>query len=193
MSNVPETTTISVDKKDVELIETTTSVENNNNNNNNEETQSKKKKRKRRQRQSASLSIDNIVSNIKKNKINCCNVFGCRGLTLILLTIAITVFQWIVLIFYTRTPNDPFARLGRPWVWVFLIIALVFTLLFVWIVIRWKAIALGTLKRNHGTSQLNRRSRRNKSVVTHLRDLYRTNIGMNGKYYLWKLYIYMNS
>ena len=86
MSNVPETTTISVDKKDVELIETTTSVENNNNNNNNEETQSKKKKRKRRQRQSASLSIDNIVSDIKKNKINWCNVFGCRGLTLILLT-----------------------------------------------------------------------------------------------------------
>ena len=100
MSNVPETTTVSVDKKDVELIETTTSVENNNNNNN-EETQSKKKKRKRRQRQSASLSIDNIVSNIKKNKINCCNVFGCRGLTLILLAIAITAFQWIVLIFYT--------------------------------------------------------------------------------------------
>ena len=84
MSNVPETTTISVDKKDVELIETTTSVENNNNNNN-EETQSKKKKRKRRQRQSASLSIDNIVSNIKKNKINCCNVFGCRFVPVLLL------------------------------------------------------------------------------------------------------------
>ena len=70
MSNVPETTTISVDKKDVELIETTTSVENDNNN---EETQSKKKKKKRRRRQSASLSTDNIVSDIKKNKINCCN------------------------------------------------------------------------------------------------------------------------
>ena len=72
----------------------------------------------------------NIIKDIKKNKIKCWNVFRCRGLTIILLTILITVFQWVVLVAFTRTPRDPFAKLGRPNVWVFLVIAIIFTLLF---------------------------------------------------------------
>ena len=45
MSNVPETTTISVDKKDVELIETTTTLENN------FEAKQLKEKKKKKERQ----------------------------------------------------------------------------------------------------------------------------------------------
>ena len=60
MSNVSETTTISVDKKDVELIETTTPLKNNN--------ELKELKDTKKTRNSTNISTMNIVKDIKKKQ-----------------------------------------------------------------------------------------------------------------------------
>ena len=69
-------------------------------------------------------------------ELNCCNALGLRGSILLLLTLAVTVFHWTILFLYASTKQGIFTNLGRPYVWLFLLISIVFTILLFWVVLR---------------------------------------------------------
>ena len=94
--------------------------------------------------------------------------------------------SWTILFLYTYTSYGFFANLGRPYVWLFLLISIVFTILLFWVVLRWKRVALVALKMHHG---IKRRRSQNVSGILRLRQAYRDTIGINGKFYLWKLHL----
>jgi hypothetical protein len=103
-----------------------------------------KTKKNQRKLMSPLTIIDEV-----KSRLNFCNVFGMRGFVLLLLIIGISVFQWAVLVGYTRTTFNLFTNIERPFVWVFLVMAIIFTLLSLWIFIRWKYIALAIVTLHH--------------------------------------------
>eukprot|EP00943_MAST-04B_sp_MAST-4B-sp1_P009754 g9754.t1 len=143
----------------------------------------KKKNRRKRGVKSPEAIVDEV-----RRKLNFCNVFGVRGFVSLLLVIGIAGFQWAVLVIYSRSLFSPFTNMGRPFVWIFLVMAIIFTLLALWIFSRWKYIAVATLKLYHGQKRFN--TRKSTNLAIQLRDMYRDTIGINGKYYLWKLYLY---
>ena len=55
-----------------------------------------------------------------------------------------------------------------------------------WQKICWKRCMIKWIKRNYGT----RHKRRQHNLVSNFRLMYRKNIGLNGRYYLWKLFLY---
>ena len=78
--------------------------------------------------------------------INFWGAFRCRGLALISLVLLVAVFQWIVFFSYSSTIISLFKRIDREFVWIFLVIAILFTLLLGWIAMVWKNVALDILK-----------------------------------------------
>ena len=95
----------------------------------------KKKNRRKRGVKSPEAIVDEV-----RRKLNFCNVFGVRGFASLLLVIGIAGFQWAVLVGYSRSLSSPFTKMGRPFVWIFLVMAIIFTLLALWIFIFWKNI-----------------------------------------------------
>ena len=144
-------------------------------------------KEKKRKKKATLMSPQAMIIEIT-NQLNVCTVFGVRGFVLLLLVIGIAGFQWAVLVIYSRSLFSPFTNMGRPFVWIFLVMAIIFTLLALWIFSRWKYIAVATLKLYHGQKRFN--TRKSTNLAIQLRDMYRDTIGINGKYYLWKLYLY---
>ena len=71
-------------------------------------------------------------------RINFWDAFRCRGLALISLVLVVAVFQWIVVLSYTSTIVGLFSKIQRELIWVFLVIAILFTLLLGWIAMVWK-------------------------------------------------------
>ena len=124
-------------------------------------------------------------------RINFWDAFRCRGLALISLVLVVAVFQWIVVLSYTSTIVGLFSKIQRELIWVFLVIAILFTLLLGWIAMVWKRVALNALKFAGSRDQ----STKNKEInalekkQTFVERL-RNNFGINGKYYLWRLYLY---
>ena len=76
--------------------------------------------------------------------INFWGAFRCRGLALISLVLLVAVFQWIVVFSYSSFIFQ--VLIDRELLWIFLVIAILFTLLLGWIVMVWKNVALDVLK-----------------------------------------------
>eukprot|EP00942_MAST-04A_sp_MAST-4A-sp1_P013016 g13016.t1 len=144
----------------------------------------KNNKKNKRSRRRNKPSTEDVKIAVEK-QLRCWNVFGYGGLGLFLLLIAVASFEIYVMIRYSRTANiGLFARIGRPGVWVFLVISILFLIMILWFLFRWKAIANNYLDRNYSNS--NSLRQRTKS----LRNLYSQNISINGRFYLWKMYLY---
>ena len=118
--------------------------------------------------------------------INLYSAFGYRGFVLSSIVVLAATFHWVVCIHYTTPPRKPFQYLGRPFAWVFFVMAILFTLLAAWIFSQWKRIALEVVKMTRSGEQ----KAKMKNNAHQFGDSYRNNIGINGKYYLWKLYVY---
>ena len=78
--------------------------------------------------------------------INLYSAFGYRGFVLSSIVVLAAAFHWVVCIHYTTPPRKPFQYLGRPFAWVFFVMAILFTLLAAWIFSQWKRIALEVVK-----------------------------------------------
>ena len=135
----------------------------------------------------------------KKHQLSCYNVFGLRGFLIYILMIAITVFHFIVGLTYSKSINRLFAQIGRPWVWAFYVLGILFFMLWWIFLLRWKKFAADILKANHTKKKLMRYnpettpfhhiiSNDDDQDVTCI-SWYSDNFSVNGKYYLWKLYI----
>ena len=142
-------------------------------------------KRNKRSRRRNKPSKEDVKIAVEK-QLRCWNVFGYGGLGLFLLLIMAVSFEIYVAVRYSRTANiGLFARIGRPGVWVFLVISILFLIIPV-VLFRWKAIANNYLDRNYSNSNSLRQHAKS------LRNLYSQNISINGRFYLWKMYLYMN-
>ena len=149
-----------------------------------EETTKTKKRKKRRER--ARVRNINIIRDHVAENVTCCNTCRFRGCFIFFLLVCVTVFFGTVLIRYSSNMHGPFALLSRPWVWSFLVITIFYILLTMFFIIRWKPYMIGWIKRNYGS----RYKRKKHNFVSNFRLMYRKNIGLNGRYYLWKLSLF---
>ena len=144
------------------------------------------------------LPVSNVEINIgEENEMiahqfyqesNCCNILGFRGIFIFALTIVVTVFQYAILLTFSRTYSGTIQGLSRPGVWLFVVLSALFTILLLWELTQWKRIANYMFKRNQNQNNSNSGSSAN--FAANLIQFYRGNLGVNGKYYFWKLYIF---
>ncbi len=146
----------------------------------------KRKKRKERRRERARVRNINIIRNQVAENLTCCNTWRFRGCFIFFLLVCVTVFFGFVLILNSYNMHGPFALLSRPWVWSFLVITIFYILLTMYFIIRWKPYMIGWIKRNYGS----RYKRKKQTIVSNFQLMYRNNIALNGRYYLWKLSLY---
>ena len=138
----------------------------------------KKKKRNRNNRRSASENT--ILDRIKNHDVTFCKLIGCYGIILLLQTLIFSIFYFSLFYLFTY-PN--FSNTEKEGVIVFVVFGILFVLLFVYALVRWKHRALAMIKKRIGSH-----SRRTDNLVSRIKNLYSTNFGLNGKYYLYKLY-----
>eukprot|EP00943_MAST-04B_sp_MAST-4B-sp1_P007630 g7630.t1 len=149
-----------------------------------EETNKAKKTKKYLVRQK--IRDINIIRDQVAESLTCCNTWHFRGCFIFFLLVCVTVFFGFVLIVNSYNALGPFALLSLPWVWSFLVITICYILLTMFFIIRWKPYMVGWIKRNYGS----RYKTKKHNIVSHLLLKYRKNIGLNGRYYLWKLSLY---
>ena len=130
-------------------------------------------------------NINTIRKQVVEN-LTCCNTWRFRGCFIFFLLVCVTVFFGVVLIVNSYNMHGPFALLSRPWVWSFLVITIFYILLTMFFIIRWKPYMIGWIKRNYGSLYKTKKH----TIVSNFRLMYGKNIGLNGRYYLWKLSLY---
>ena len=87
--------------------------------------------------QKRNRSIDIIREDVIK-KLTCCNTWRCRGCSMFLLLVCVTIFYVILLVVYSASSDGVFALLSRPYVWTFLVMTVLYILEGLWFIIRWK-------------------------------------------------------
>ena len=140
----------------------------------------KKKKKKRNRNNRRTASEHTILDQIKNHDVTFCKLIGCYGIILLLQTLIFSIFYFSLFYLFTY-PN--FSNTEKEGVIVFVIFGILFVLLFVYALVRWKHRALAMIKKRIGSH-----SRRTDNLVVRIKNLYSTNFGLNGKYYLYKLY-----
>ena len=109
--------------------------------------------------------------------ITFCTHVGWDGVLLLLFSLGISGLFIYIYVLYTQG----FLKWHRPWVWVFMVLALLYAFLPLFFCLRWKKIA----KRFRGSSN----SLRKRSLAGDIFHLYSL-FTLNGKYFLWKLYCF---
>ena len=116
--------------------------------------------------------------------MTCCNIIGCRGLMILFVMLSISALHAGVVVVSTKQLQ----YINREGVWIFFPLALVFGLLPVYFLLRWKKLTTSWLNRNYNT--LYRRSDEN-NILRQMMTWYNGMFGVEkGKLYLWRLYIF---
>ena len=109
--------------------------------------------------------------------ITFCTHVGWDGALLLLFPLGISGLFVYITFLYTKD----FQVWHRPWVWIFMVLALLYAFLPLVFCLRWKKIAKRFRKVSNSA-----RKRSLAGTIFHFRRLFR----LNGKYFLWKLYYF---
>ena len=119
-----------------------------------------------------------------QEELTYCNLIGCRQVLLVLLIAAIETFQCVLVYLYSGNNTGDFF-ISDPVIAVFFILSALFCIQLFWAMSRVIPIAKALLKKYHDPTRQNTSGSCN-VMLKH----YYSNIGLNGKYYLWKMYGY---
>jgi len=150
------------------------------------DTSVEKKKKKRGRRNNMSVKV--IATNVR-DSLTCCNTWSTKSFFLFFLIVAVGTFHFIVLLLYATSSDGLFANLSRDFVFVFMVFFIMYTLLCIWFIIRWKSL-VSTWLTSHYKLNINIPRRSKNNLGRTAIQVYKENIGLNGKFYLWKLYLY---
>ncbi len=135
------------------------------------ETGGKKKKKKKSRRRA------NTVISYKDIKLSFCAHVGWDG-TLVLLSFLMLAGLAVYLV---KEYSSQFNNFDREGLWVYIILAVIYVIVSVYLFVKWKSIALDyTMRATAHKSSLQK--------VSGLLHFYRETF-INGSYYLWKLYL----
>ena len=109
--------------------------------------------------------------------ITFCTHFGCDGILILLFSLLIAGLFVYITFLYTKG----FFAWHRPGVWVFMVFAVLYTLLTLMYLFTWKKIAKSFSK--------DKTSRRNQSFVEQFLQ-FKNRFNINGVLFLWKLYLF---
>ena len=138
-------------------------------------------------------SNDHIQTTVMKN-VNCGQIIcTCSVISMLFLTVLLAIGHFYL--FYRYSSNNAqnaFAYINRKFVWVFLLFSILFTLVFTWLICRWKKLTTDWLK-NHYFDHSQTRSTTNTtvsvaSILKRARQKYNGMFGLNGTHYLHRLY-----
>ena len=142
----------------------------------------------KRLRRSASTTED-IAKDVLANLSCDCKTFGCGEFALLFTMLLISGLHFYIYFKYANPEGTTnFIRANMEFIWVFLIFSIIFFLQFLYFGLCWKQIAI-----KWGRSKYRIRGRsigENDNIVKQISNLYFSNFGINGKYYLYKLYSY---
>ena len=126
-----------------------------------------------------------------KKRISCRKLFGCRGVVYLTLLLIVAGLHVGLLFGYTHNGFRPFVYWNRPFVWVFLVLACLFLIIFVNAILpcQWKKAAIKFYNNVNGMRTAIQKSAR-KSVVVNAYYKYLNTLGLNGKFYLWRLHAF---
>ena len=142
-------------------------------------TDSAKPPKPSRNPQSRALSEFSLVEDVLNQNLKFTTLVGCRGTAIMILIGCLCLFHFILLYTYTF-PN--MVNIQKEGVWIFAMFSIAFFLLFVYIICRWKHRAVKTIKRRQG------HHRHGNNVFKSAYRQYQDTLGLNGKFYLFKLY-----
>ena len=136
-----------------------------------------------RKRMRRAISLADSTS----RKLSCRNTWGLKAYILLLLIAVVAAFYFVVSIQFTGNEEGFFANIERSGTYFFVSFFGVFTLLFLWVIFRWKAFVGKWLIQKNKESVRKPKSKKKKF---NLYRAYNENFGLNGRFYLWKLYLY---
>ena len=118
------------------------------------------------------------------------SVIGLRGTVYLCLLLSVAGFHFTIFFILTASGSTAFSRPDREYVWVFLLLSTLFTFCTLGALLPcyWRTIADKLYNKRGVRKQL--ASRRKKNVLRRLYAVYKNNLGLNGKFYLWKLYLF---
>eukprot|EP00942_MAST-04A_sp_MAST-4A-sp1_P013264 g13264.t1 len=157
-----------------------------------------------------SFSTQLIVQEVINN-LTCGQIFkSFFVIAFLFLIFSLAAGHFLLFYLYSRAGPKPFARTDREYVWIFLLFSIAFTFLFIWLILRWYKITVDWLQEkyggdknssgedndnnsgdnNSGGANLQRVSMREKigSFFSRLEERYDKSFGLDGSYYLHKLY-----
>jgi hypothetical protein len=133
------------------------------------------------------------TSNFAKESIktmSCCRTVGSDGLVLLLSMLLLSILQFVIFYVYAN-PTDvrPFRKIGRPAIWIFLLFSILYFLEFVFYTVYWKYYAKKWVQSKY-LNQSHPLHKIQSNVAKKVIQFYYQNLGMNGKFYFYKLYSY---
>ena len=149
---------------------------------------SEKKIRKNKRKQRKQISTKEIANSIIKD-LSCCRPIRLGTWLLLVAILLISVLQFVIFYVYANSSGvKAFLAINRPFIWVFLVFSILYLFLFIYFLIKWKKIVKIWIRKKYDmTGNLNRN---NNQIGTRLVRIYFDNLGINGRYYFYKLYLY---
>ena len=135
----------------------------------------------------------NAIKKEVAKELSCRNTCRCRGIGIFMLLIAVIIFMAIITIQFTSNMDGPFALLSTiRFAWVFLVLTIMYILLALWIIIRWKPNMKEWIEENYNNRDNNNNNNNSQNnyyytFFSKIQTKYETTIGLNGKFYLWQL------
>ena len=150
----------------------------------------KKNQRKRRHHNNR-LSTKDIASKESK-ALSYSNSMRCRGASLLIGMILASTLHLILWYYKTSAWGMGFNlyNIHDPLSWIFLVFSILFLLQFIYYICFWKKILVKWLNVNYDLKSNFHNNRRNDHPIKNVMKWYSTTLGLNGKYYLYKLYMY---
>ena len=124
-----------------------------------------------------------IVEDVIKN-MTCFDIFTYPVMALLFLILTLAAAHFYLFYRYTSgsVASFAFGYSDRAYVWVFLLFSIVFTLLFIWLIVRWKYLTSDWLARHYAIKE-KERTPRAKTFIQKYNEV----CGLNGSHYLYRL------
>ncbi len=142
-------------------------------------------KKKSTNRHGITASKYAIIELILRDDISFGKLLGCQGFRILVLIVLISTFHFSVFTIYTY---PSYSNLEKEGVAVFLILSMAYFVLLIYTACRWKLAAKRILKQRRGDYNKLREKMPFIAALSYVKKMYSSNFGLNGKYYLYKLY-----
>ena len=148
-----------------------------------------KRKGRGRKKRAGSTSTEQMVEEELK-KMSCTNGMGCKGFALLFAMLSVSVGEFVIFYVYanaTTAGATNFERIGTPKIWIFLMLSILFFLRSAYTAIFWSKDARKKMIQLY----LNiTNAMRGNIIMKYVQKYYYKNLGINGRYYFWKLYAF---
>ena len=114
-----------------------------------------KKIRKKGRKRTVSTTSD--IAKAVLQELSCWRSLGCSGLGLLTAILSISVLHFVLFYIYADPSGiTPFRKYNRPGIWIFLLFSILFLLLFIYFLLRWKKSAKSWIKQKYTRTHNNR-------------------------------------